>query len=60
MGGIGKTALASKLRNMIKDQFECLIWIDLSHAHTVWRKKSSLLVFKICTQIFSKIGIQNC
>ncbi|TAG91087.1 MAG: hypothetical protein EAZ18_17705 [Oscillatoriales cyanobacterium] len=32
MGGIGKTALASKLRNMIKDQFECLIWIDLSHA----------------------------
>ncbi|WP_377475364.1 MAG: NB-ARC domain-containing protein [Microcoleus anatoxicus] len=32
MGGIGKTALASKLRNMIKDQFECLIWIDFSHA----------------------------
>ncbi|MEG4865599.1 MULTISPECIES: NB-ARC domain-containing protein [unclassified Microcoleus] len=32
MGGIGKTALASKLRNMIKDQFECLIWIDLSYA----------------------------
>ncbi|CBN54022.1 MULTISPECIES: NB-ARC domain-containing protein [Kamptonema] len=32
MGGIGKTALASKLRNMIKDQFECLIWLNLSHA----------------------------
>lgn len=32
MGGIGKTALASKLRNMIKDQFERLIWLNLSHA----------------------------
>ncbi|HBK98637.1 MAG TPA: hypothetical protein DD001_15600 [Microcoleaceae bacterium UBA10368] len=32
MGGIGKTALASKLTNLIKHQFECLIWIDLSHA----------------------------
>ncbi len=32
MGGIGKTALASKLTNLIKHQFECLIWVNLSHA----------------------------
>ena len=32
MGGIGKTALASKLINMIKYQFECGIWLNLSHA----------------------------
>ncbi|MEG4458256.1 NB-ARC domain-containing protein [Microcoleus sp. N9_A1] len=32
MGGIGKTALASKLTDMIKHQFECLIWLNLSHA----------------------------
>ncbi|MEG4169351.1 MULTISPECIES: NB-ARC domain-containing protein [unclassified Microcoleus] len=32
MGGIGKTALASKLINMIKYQFECGIWINISHA----------------------------
>ncbi|MEG4808278.1 NB-ARC domain-containing protein [Microcoleus sp. F8-D3] len=32
MGGIGKTALASKLTDMIKHQFERLIWLNLSHA----------------------------
>lgn len=32
MGGIGKTALASKLTDLIKHQFECLIWVNLSHA----------------------------
>jgi hypothetical protein len=32
MGGIGKTALASKLTDMIKHQFERLIWVNLSHA----------------------------
>ncbi|MEG4441709.1 NB-ARC domain-containing protein [Microcoleus sp. AT9_B5] len=32
MGGIGKTALASKLTDIIKHQFERLIWLNLSHA----------------------------
>lgn len=32
MGGIGKTALASKLTNLIKHQFERLILVNLSHA----------------------------
>jgi hypothetical protein len=32
MGGLGKTALVSKLTNLIKHQFECVIWVNLSHA----------------------------
>jgi hypothetical protein len=32
MGGIGKTALASKLTDMIKHLFDRLIWLNLSHA----------------------------
>lgn len=32
MGGIGKTALASKLTDLIKYSFDRLIWLNLSHA----------------------------
>ena len=45
MGGIGKTALASKLTDLIKHQFECLIWLNLSHAPLLANTLVNLIEF---------------
>ncbi|MEG4321062.1 MULTISPECIES: NB-ARC domain-containing protein [unclassified Microcoleus] len=45
MGGIGKTALASKLTDVIKHEFECLIWLNLSHAPLLANTLVNLIEF---------------
>ncbi|MCW6049665.1 hypothetical protein K4039_06110 [Lyngbya sp. CCAP 1446/10] len=45
MGGIGKTALVSKLSNMIKHQFDRLIWLNLSHAPLLAHTLVNLIEF---------------
>ncbi|GET44150.1 NB-ARC domain-containing protein [Microseira wollei] len=43
MGGIGKTALASKLVVMLQERFDYLIWLSLSHAPIITDTLADLL-----------------
>jgi NB-ARC domain len=45
MGGIGKTALASKLVTTVQDKFDYLIWLNLRHAPIITETLADLLAF---------------
>ena len=45
MGGIGKTCLAAKLANLIKDEFEFLIWRSLHNAPPIQDILAELIQF---------------
>ena len=45
VGGIGKTALASKLATTVQDKFDYLIWLSLRHAPHITDTLADLLAF---------------
>jgi len=45
IGGIGKTALASKLATTVQDKFDYLIWLSLRHAPHITDTLADLLAF---------------
>jgi WD40 repeat protein len=45
MGGIGKTALSVKLAELVKNQFDCLIWRSLRNATSVEELLKDLIGF---------------